>query len=381
MKKKVCASVIAVMMLASIAGCGSKYDNNSMSLSKIDVDKYVTSLGEYKGIEVTTTPKEEVNENTVNSYIQYLLGSQTTSEKSDKDTVENGDIANIDYVGKKDDVAFDGGTAQGYDLAIGSGTFIPGFEEGLVGAKVGETRSLNLTFPENYGNEELAGAAVVFDVTVNYISVNKTPELTDEFVTGLAIDGVTTVDAFKTYVEDSLKTNADSVYKSTLQDNAMSVIIDKCTFSDEYPQMLFDYYLDTIKQADTKKASGYGVDLESYVTGYYGISMEEYNTQLEDQAKLMIKDALVCEAIARIEKISVTDEEFNEQLSKDATAMGYDSVDAFKAAISEDDYRNYLLEVKVMDYVLESATITDSADVQTIQEEETTPQASESAEE
>ncbi len=381
MKKKVCASVIAVMMLASIAGCGSKYDNNSMSLSKIDVDKYVTSLGEYKGIEVTTTPKEEVNENTVNSYIQYLLSSQTTSEKSDKDTVENGDIANIDYVGKKDDVAFDGGTAQGYDLAIGSGTFIPGFEEGLVGAKVGETRSLNLTFPENYGNEELAGAAVVFDVTVNYISVNKTPELTDEFVIGLAIDGVTTVDAFKTYVEDSLKANADSVYKSTLQDNAMSVIIDKCTFSDEYPQMLFDYYLDKIKQADTKKASGYGVDLESYVTGYYGISMEEYNTQLEDQAKLMIKDALVCEAIARIEKISVTDEEFNEQLSKDATAMGYDSVDAFKAAISEDDYRNYLLEVKVMDYVLESATITDSADVQTIQEEETTPQASESAEE
>lgn len=360
MKKRVGMILLGATAIVMLAGCGDKkYDNNSLSLTDIDVDYYVTELGDYSSLDVTAAPKEEITDATVDEYIDYLMNSRATAVKTEKTTVESGDIVNIDYVGTLNGVAFDGGTAQGYDLAIGSGSFIPGFEDGLIGAKVGDEVKLNLTFPEQYQSAELAGQDTVFTVKVNYISENKAPEFTDEFVTELGVDGVTTVAQFREYVFNKLDENATTTYETALKDSAMQVLLESSTLIDEYPETLLKYYQDQLKSADSAKATNYGMDVETYVKSAYAMTMDEYNTKIDDQAKLMVKDALVCAKIARLEGIEVTDKEYEQQIADDAVALGYSSVDDFKQNVKMDDYKNYLLELKVMDKLLENANITE----------------------
>ena len=170
MKKKIMSLAAVVLTAGMLSACGK----DAAYLSEIKASDYVT-LGEYKGIEVTQ-PEPEVTDEYVDSYIEYLRSQRAVAvEVTDRTTVQEGDTVNIDYTGYRDGVAFEGGTAQGDSLTIGSGRFIDGFEEGLIGTSVGETVTLELTFPDNYTNAELAGAAVTFDVTVNSISVSETP--------------------------------------------------------------------------------------------------------------------------------------------------------------------------------------------------------------
>ena len=159
----------------------------------------VIKLGNYKGIEFKVE-KVPVSNEEVEQQIQMILTQSSQTEEKDGDTVENGDIATIDFVGLKDDVAFEGGTGNDYDLEIGSGSFIPGFEEQMIGMKVNETRDLNLTFPENYQAEDLAGQDVVFKVTVKKLSVKKEAELNDDFVEGLGVPEIKTVEDLKAYI-------------------------------------------------------------------------------------------------------------------------------------------------------------------------------------
>ena len=155
MTKRLIAAATVCALAVSVIGCGS----NSGSVNKIrsyDVEKYVT-LGDYDGMEVEVAGDFEVSDEDVVDYINGMLSYYPSYEDTDKQTVEDGDCVNIDYEGKKDGVAFDGGTAQGYVLEIGSGTFIDGFEDGVIGMKTGETKDLNLKFPDSYQSTDLAG--------------------------------------------------------------------------------------------------------------------------------------------------------------------------------------------------------------------------------
>ena len=185
MQKRLIAAIAVCALSVSAIGCGSGTGTAKNSkIRSYDVEKYVT-LGDYDGMEVEVAGDFDVSDDEVVDYINGMLTYYPSYEDTDKQTVEEGDCVNIDYEGKKDGVAFDGGTAQGYVLEIGSGTFIEGFEEGLIGVNVGDTVDLNLTFPENYQSADLAGADVVFTVTVNKI-VKKVEasydQLTDEYV-------------------------------------------------------------------------------------------------------------------------------------------------------------------------------------------------------
>ena len=172
MKRKIAKVLVAGLIGLQLIGCSNENkettENTQVAENKtsmiyfdeIDVENSVT-LGEYMGVEIVNSATA-VSDEEVEAYIEYMMSMYSNLEEvTDREVVENGDVANIDYEGKKDGVAFEGGTAQGYDLAIGSGSFIPGFEEGLVGVKKGETVDLELTFPENYSATELAGAEVV----------------------------------------------------------------------------------------------------------------------------------------------------------------------------------------------------------------------------
>jgi trigger factor len=159
---------------------------------------YVT-LGEYKGLNVSLEEMKVTDED-VEDEIAYNMRLSEIYESLEEGTVHDGDVANIDYEGKLDGEAFDGGTAKGYDLEIGSGTFIDGFEDGLIGVAVGDTVDLTLTFPENYSNEDLAGQETVFTVTVN--EIKRTPELTDEHAETLSDGEYTDAASYRASVRE-----------------------------------------------------------------------------------------------------------------------------------------------------------------------------------
>ena len=166
MKRLICFLMVTATVLG-LAGCGKKAKRQ---LYNDKLSKYIT-LADYKGLKVDTKSDE------FKKYYDNMISSDVSSNnlyvKKTEGTVANGDTANIDYTGKKDGVAFDGGTAEGYDLKIGSNSFIDGFESGLIGKKIGDTVDLNLKFPENYNSAELAGKAVVFTVKINYVKTEE----------------------------------------------------------------------------------------------------------------------------------------------------------------------------------------------------------------
>ncbi|MDD6202595.1 MAG: trigger factor [Lachnospiraceae bacterium] len=370
MKRKTAIILIAAMMTGLLAGCtneDSKQENTTsetaeaaFNVNEIDAQQYVTKLGEYKGLAISAS-KQEVTDDDVENAIQYMLtNSQETVEVTGR-AVQEGDVVNIDFEGKKDGVAFDGGTAQGYDLTIGSGQFIDGFEDGLVGLNVGDTVDLDLTFPENYQNSDLAGAPVVFTVTINKISELKTPELNDEFVKGLGIEGCTTVDEFRKETRNRLEKSAQDTYHSSLQTAAMDALMPNCEVKEDVPAELLDYYRNMITTNIDNNAASYGMSTTDFVSLYYGMDETQYNEQIETSAKESVNQALICMMIAQKENLTVDDQELDKAIEENYASFGYTSAEEYKENGTPEDYRNYLMTVKVLDFLVENATVTEQA--------------------
>lgn len=347
MKKKV-VSILAIMMAAGmLGGCGSVADK---PLKDVDVDKYVT-LGEYKGLEVTVDPIT-VDDSEIDSLVSNAYSSYITAENGgivDR-AVAVGDTANIDYVGKKDDVAFDGGTASGYNLTIGSGQFIDGFEEGLVGVMPGETVDLNLTFPENYHSEDMAGAEVVFTVTVNYIVPT---ELQDSVVAVMGIEGVSTVEELRQYAYDYLYSNAEANYEVNVQNAVLDGFMANCVFA-EIPQDMIDEYRALAESNLTTQAEMYGMTADDLCYYYYGMDMATF---LDDYSVEAVKQDLALQAVANREGLNLSDEELNETLQTMATDSGYATVEEFLGDLTAEDYREYLVCDEAFNFIIENAVV------------------------
>ena len=319
-------------------------------LSGINVADYVT-LGEYKGIEVSVDAPV-VTDEYMDSYIDYVLQSNmVTTEITDR-PVEEGDIVNIDYEGKIDGVAFDGGTAQGYDLTIGSGTFIDGFEDGLIGAETGETVDVNVTFPENYQGEEVAGKDAVFTVTVNSISVETLPELTDEFVQGLDV-GVNTVEEYRQYAYDLLMEEEQATHDSNAEIAVLEAVMAGSQIQDP-PEDMTNRYYNRIIDNMTYYASLYGYDLETFLS-MQGTSEDA----IRESAAQAGQEIIVMQAIADAEGLSVTDEELDAEIETNAGSLGYDDVEEYRASLDVEGYREYMMSEKVLNFLLENAVVTD----------------------
>ena len=319
-------------------------------LSGINVADYVT-LGEYKGIEVSVDAPV-VTDEYLDSYIDYVLQSNmVTTEITDR-PVEEGDIVNIDYEGKIDGVAFDGGTAQGYDLTIGSGTFIDGFEDGLIGAETGETVDVNVTFPENYQGEEVAGKDAVFTVTVNSISVETLPELTDEFVQGLDV-GVNTVEEYRQYAYDLLMEEEQATHDSNAEIAVLEAVMAGSQIQAP-PEDMTNRYYNRIIDNMTYYASLYGYDLETFLS-MQGTSEDA----IRESAAQAGQEIIVMQAIADAEGLSVTDEELDAEIETNAGSLGYDDVEEYRASLDVEGYREYMMSEKVLNFLLENVVVTD----------------------
>ncbi len=269
--KKISLLVALVMILMCFSGCKERSKPLSESVSKgraiynINMEEYV-KLGEYKNLTIDTSSesyKELYNKELTDDVSRNNLykASQTTGN------VSLGDVANIDYTGKKDGVAFEGGTDTGYDLTIGSGTFIPGFEEGLVGVAVGSTVDLDVTFPEDYGSEDLAGKAVVFTVKVNSIKPAKTPE---EYYADLKFASV------EEYLADvTSRAKKAYAYEYLIEEIAKSSEVKDCP--DEDAEILCDAI---IAMYEAQYQAAYGVDFETVLSAS-NMTLKDFKADLK----------------------------------------------------------------------------------------------------
>lgn len=312
-----------------------------VGIQDLDIEEYVT-LNDYANMTVEVA-KSEVTDDDIKSIIDSELMYATKGE------VKAGDTVNIDYVGKKDGVAFAGGTASGYELEIGSGTFIDGFEDGLIGVLVGDTVDLNLTFPENYGSAELAGKDVVFTVTVNNILLNGGYDsLTDEDIKNY---GMAYADKEELWAAGEKLANerAEAAYDASVRSSAVSNVLEQSTVN-SIPEYLVEEEAQNYLNYMTELCqSVYDIDLEGYVTMYYGMEMDDFNSEVMDMSREAVKGYLVYEAIARAEGINVTQQEIEKRADEEAAEYGYSSGSELIDEVGFTTYRMYIVQGLVSD--------------------------------
>ena len=346
MKKKIMSILAAALAVGVLAGCGEE----TMVLKDMKVEKYVT-VGDYKGIEVNVAAPV-VDEEEWNSMVDSFYSTYFPAEKGVTDrVVKYGDTANIDYVGTKDGVAFEGGTASGYNLVIGSGSFIAGFEDGLVGVMPGETVDLDLTFPENYGSADLAGQAVVFTVTVNYVLPE---EMDDSVVAGIGIEGVTDAEGLRQYVYDYLYSMAESEYNTAVQNAVMDAFMAGNTYKD-VPEVLVEKYATSTRANLESTAESYGLDADTFTQYSYGMDLESFVSTYCEEA---VKQDLALQAVANAEGLNITDEELDEMLLEYATQAGAATIEEYIGETSKEDYREYFLYNRMIEYLVDNAVVT-----------------------
>ena len=313
-------------------------------MAEIDVAKCVT-LGEYKGITVKKTI-EPVTDEDVEKEIQTALEDYPVEVNNR--SVQEGDTVDIDYVGRIDGEEFEGGSDTGFDLQLGSHSFIDGFEDGLIGVKPGEKKTLNLKFPDDYKtNPDLSGKAVVFDVTVNYIEGDDiVPELTDDFVKGLSITDVSTVDEYRAYVKSQLQTNKESEAESSKQKELLQQAVDNAEIK-ELPEELVTEYSAQYTSYYQQYASYFGMEFSDFLTQYMNQTEDDFNKDAADYGKQVAGNMLVVCAIAKAEKID-PDALYDEKVAQYAKQSGYSDV----ATLEKDYSQKYLRQVIINEEVL-----------------------------
>ena len=328
--------------------------------SSYDLSKYV-KVGQYKGLE-----KEQVSikvkDSEVKEKIDENLKAAATTEETEKGKVEKDDTVNIDYTGKINGKKFDGGSAEGYSLTIGSGTFIDGFEDGLVGKKIGDTVSLDLTFPEDYSDESVAGRDVVFKVTINSKEVTVVPELNEEFVKENSDSH--TVKEYRKEIKDKLykqkEKEADEEQKTKLWNRVVedSEVI-------KYPKREMKSLQNDLINEYKDYAKQYEMEFKDFLEQYAGIeSVKEFKKQAKEYAGIIIKEEMVLYYIADKEDIIMTGKEYDSFVTKTLKTYGYTREQfqeaqgqSYEEAVGKSVIERQIYMEKVKDFIFSKAKI------------------------
>ena len=385
MKKKIVLMLTAVMMTAALAtACGkngndgkdgeqkgsqtiqeTQDDGSKAGKIRYDAAECVT-LGDYSALQISVKNTYEVTQEQIDDYAQRMVQyyAQPAYKDTDKKTVEEGDTVNIDYEGKRDGVAFEGGTAQGAHLTIGSNRFIDGFEEGLKGRKVGETVDLDLTFPDPYElNPEMAGAKVVFTVTINKIEEideSVKPELTDEFVR--ANFNADSVKEYKKNVKEYLKTANESSRRSDTIQAVTDKLQEICTV--EFPEGLLEARVeDYIVQFTNSNCKD--TTLEEYLkSSFNGMTVDEFEKSITAEMEVNLKIEFILQTIAQKEGIELDEDKFQEYVTSMMGNGNYEAKEDYFAAngVSEKNGETFVRRLYVCNLALEQ--VMDQAEVE-----------------
>ncbi len=286
-------------------------------------------LGEYKGIEVEKK-NIEVTEEEIQAEIDKERENNSRVIDVDDRAVENGDMVKLDFEGFVDGVAFEGGKGEDYDLTIGSGSFIPGFEEQLVGVKIGEDTEVNVTFPEEYHAPELAGKAAVFKCKVNEIKVKELPEADDDFAKD--VSEFDTLDEYKEDVKKNLTEKKEKEAKTAKEMAVVEKIVENAEM--EIPDPMVDEQVRRMADDFANRIQSQGLSVEQYFQ-FTGMTAEKLLEQMRPEAVKRIQNSLVLEAVAEVEQIEISDERLEEELVKMAEAYKME-LDKLKEMVSED---------------------------------------------
>ena len=313
--------------------------------------KPAVTLGEYKGIQVEKAPVE-VTEEEIQAEVDKEREANSRTVTVEDRAVQKGDIATIDFEGFVDGVAFDGGKGENYDLEIGSNTFIPGFEDQLVGAEIGKELDVNVTFPEEYGAKELAGKAAVFKCKVNGIKVKELPEADDEFAQ--EVSEFDTLDAYKEDIKANLLKKKEEEAQRVKEDAVIEKIIEGAQM--DIPEAMVEYQTQQMLDDFGRRMQSQGLSLEQYFQ-FTGMTEDQYKEQMKPRALQNIQSRLVLEAVAAAEKLEATEEDLDAEYAKMAEQYKLD-VEKVKEIFGE-----YQKEELKKDIVIQKAAalVTDAA--------------------
>lgn len=317
-------------------------------MAGIDVEKCVT-LGDYKGVTVEKTIQSVTDEDVQNEIDNALANYPVEVDQAAKE----GDTVNIDYVGKIDGEEFDGGSDQGADLKLGSGKFIDGFEDGLIGARKGETRTLNLTFPEDY-TQDLAGKAVEFTVTVNAVK-EPLSEPTDQWVAD-NIEGYDNIADYKAGIRSEQEESNEQTAENQVRYAAWTQVIDNCTIN-EYPETLVEVGKKLYEQQVETYAKYAGMELDAYIESS-GLTQEEYQSNMEEYGKNVAAQALVCQAICDKEGFAIGDDDYQKALQDMLTEYGC-TEDELIQTYGQDNVEQSIMLNRVSNLIMENANVTE----------------------
>lgn len=380
MKKRFLAFALACAMVFTVTACGksdssdsTKKDSKQESKKEqaeieYDVNELVT-LGDYKGIEVTLDGEYEYTDEGFDKYVADTISEANiyVEDNSQKEIKEDS-IVNVDYVGSKDDVAFEGGSAEDQTLDVAgncaAGTtqgYIEGFTAGLVGHKVGEEVAYEVTFPKEYGNADLAGQTVVFTFQVNYIAkpISSVDDLTDDIVSEkFSYD---TVDEYIDSLKEAYNTKLESNLKSDTETAVLNTLNNNCKVS-KVPEDLLQARLDLILEMQDKQYQAYGTTLKDYLTSM-GYDYDEEVAKIKANVEESTKTELILEAIAKAENIQVDESAYKKFVTKIYTQMGYSDETSFYKDFSVPGYGGekyfklaYLTE-KASDFCVDNAVV------------------------
>ena len=330
-------------------------DNGLVILVDVEV-KPTFELGEYKGVEVEKV-EETVNEDVVTAKLEEMREKASRLVSVERE-IANGDTANIDFEGFDGEVAFEGGKGENYDLVIGSGSFIPGFEEQLVGKKVGEEVEVNVTFPEEYHAENLAGKPVVFKVKVNDVKVKELPELNVEFAADTT--EFNTLEELTADVRAKAEADAAEAAKNELRNRVIEKVVENTTV--EVPEAMIKNEIENQLMELNYQLQYQGFGMEQFLQ-MTGKTMEEFKaeftTNRREEAVKNVKTSLVIEAIAKAEGVEVSEEEVNAEVEKMAAAYNM-TVEQVKEALRPNDLKDMEGQLKIrktIDLLVDSAKI------------------------
>ncbi len=313
------------------------------------------TLGQYKGLEYDR-PSDEVSEDEVQQEIEKLQQQNAELVVKEDGKVENGDTAVIDFEGFVDGEAFEGGKAENHELEIGSNSFIPGFEEQLIGMKPGEEKEVNVNFPEEYQAENLAGKEATFKVKLHEIKQKETPELNDEFVQDLDKEGIDTVDALKKDTRETLENQKKETNKNKAVDFAVDTASKNAemTIADEMIEEEKNRLMDNTK----KQAEQYGLDLDTYLQ-LTGMSKEQFEERLKDDAERSIRYNLTIDKVAKEEGIDATDEEVEAKYQELADQHNMD-LEQVKSQVNDNAVKQEVVFKKTIDFLVDNLKDKDS---------------------
>lgn len=323
---------------------------NGVKLKATCITKPEVEVKDYKGIEVEKVVNPVTDED-INKQLDALREKNVTVETVDDRAAENGDDVVIDFEGFKDDVAFEGGKAEDFTLSLGSGQFIPGFEDQIVGHNAGEDFDINVTFPDEYQVKELAGAPAVFKIKLKSISKKVMPELDDDMVKDST--EFDTVDEYKADIKKKLEEANEKHADSEVEAKIFDKVIENMTA--EIPQVMFDNRVNEMIGELEQRLAPQGISLDLYMQ-YTGQTIDTVKKAYAEQAEKQVKLRLALEKIAKLENIEVTEDELKAEFDKLAEAYKLD-VDQIKQFIHDDDLKKDIAVGKAVDLIKDAAVI------------------------